>query len=180
MAGISSCGGEPAQPPESGQRVVINNTVIVSFTEAQDRLPFNPRAARLQEATEQMTRIAGHAIELRFDAALLPEFRASFENALTDGVENIARDLSDAKEREPKIFAFGAPLIKRVFCKYDAVVTEDDAKIDVKTGEVIITMPVRSTSLIPRGAIHAVMEDAFDDDLDRRFANVEPEHADDL
>ncbi len=179
-AAISGCACAPAASAESGQRVVISNTVIVSFTEAQDRLPFNPRAARLQEATEQMTKIAGHAIELRFDAALLPEFRASFEEALTTGVENIARDLSEAKEREPRIFAFGAPLIKRVFCKYDAVVTEDDAKIDVKTGEVTITMPVRSIALIPRGAIHAVMEDAFDDELDRRFSNVEPEQADDL
>jgi hypothetical protein len=181
FAGIlSGCAGAPAADAESGQRVVVNNTVVVSFTEAQERLPFNPRAARLQEATEQMTKIAGHAIELRFDAALLPEFRASFEEALTNGVENIARDLSDAKEREPRIFAYGAPLLKRVFCKYDAVVTEDDAKIDVKTGEVTITMPVRSTTLIPRGAIHAVMEDAFDDELDRRFSNVEPEQADDL
>lgn len=182
FSGASLCGCEsvPVANPESGQRVVVSNTVIVSFTEPQDRLPFNPRAPRLQEAAEQMTKLAEHPIELRFDAALLSELRASFEEALTTGVENIARDLSDAKEREPKIFAFGAPLIKRVFCKNDAIVTEDDAKIDVKTGEVTITMPRRSRSLIPRGAIHAVMEDAFDDELDRRFSNVEPEQADDV
>jgi len=173
-------GGGANSGDVAGQRVVVNNTVIVSFTEAQERLPFNPRAARLQEATAQMTRIAGHAIELRFDAALLPDFKASFEEALIAGVENVARDLSDAKAREPRLFAFGAPLVKRVFCKYDAIASDDDAKIDVKTGEVTITMPARSTALIPRGAIHAVMEDAFDDELDRRFANVEPEQADDI
>ncbi len=178
--GVFACASAPPESAEAGQRVVVGSTMIVSFTEPQNHLPFNPYAGRLQEATEQMTRIAEHPIELRFDAALLPEFHASFEDALTSGVENIARDLSEAKEREPKIFAFGAPLIKRVFCKYDAVVTEDDAKIDVRTGEVTITMPVRSSTLIPRGAIHAVMEDAFDDELDRRFVNVEPEQADDL
>ncbi|MGH7286181.1 MAG: hypothetical protein ACRELY_32075, partial [Polyangiaceae bacterium] len=113
--------------------------MIVSFTEPQDRLPFDPRAARLQEATEQMTRIAGHAIELRFDAALLPEWRSTFEDALVQGVENIARDLADAQKREPRVFDFGAALIKRVFCKYDAVARDSGAALDAKTGEVTVT-----------------------------------------
>ncbi|MEO8877370.1 MAG: hypothetical protein ABI461_17380, partial [Polyangiaceae bacterium] len=181
MTALTGCAdGQPNVKDGAGERVIVNNTVIVSFTEAQEKLPFNPRAARLQEATEQMTKIAGHPIELRFDAALLPDFKSTFEEALISGIENVARDLSDAKTRQPRSFDFGAPLIKRVFCKYDAVASDDDAKIDIKTGEVTITMPAHSTALIPRGAIHAVLEDAFDDELARRFANVEPEKADDL
>ena len=48
----AACGGGMGTAP-SGERVVVNNTVVVTFTEAQDKLPFDPRAARLQEATSR-------------------------------------------------------------------------------------------------------------------------------
>ncbi len=162
-----------------GERVVVNNTVVVTFTEPQDRLPFDPRAARLQEATAQMTQIAGHPIELKFDAALLPEWRSTFEEALVAGVENVARDLSQAQKREPRLFAFGAPRVKRVFCKYDALAREENVTMDAAAGEVTIAMPAKGEALIPRGAIYAAMTDAFAADLERRYAHVDPERADD-
>ncbi|MGH7280588.1 MAG: hypothetical protein ACRELY_03620, partial [Polyangiaceae bacterium] len=71
-------------------------------------------------------------------------------------------------------------LIKRVFCKYDAVARDSDAALDAKTGEVTVTMPAQAPALIPRGAIYSVLVDAFDDNLDRRFANATPATADDV
>ncbi|HEX7664159.1 MAG TPA: hypothetical protein VF407_06610, partial [Polyangiaceae bacterium] len=108
-----------------------------------------------------------------------PEWRSTFEEALVQGVENVARDLAEAEKREPALFAFGAPRVKRVFCKYDAVAREDDVTMDAAAGEVTIAMPAKGESLIPRGAIYAAMTDAFTAELERRYANVEPEKADD-
>ena len=179
LVSLPACAASGENAVASGQRVVVNDTVVVSFTEPQAHVPFDPRAARLQEATGQMTRIAGHAIELRFDAALLPEWRSSFDDALVEGIANVARDLTDAKKREPHVFEFGAPLVKRVFCKYDAIARESDAVLDARTGEVTITMPAQAPALIPRGAVYSVLVDAFDDYLERKFANATPSTADD-
>lgn len=176
---VQACAAS-AERPAGPDAVAVNDAVKVTFTEPQATVPFDPRAARLQEASAQLVRIAGHPVELRFDAALVPEWRASFQKGLEEGVENVARDLDDMQKREPRLFSFGAPRLKRVFCKYDAIARDSDATLDAKTGEVTITMPAQASELLPRGAVYSAIEDAFDAELDRRFGNVEPEQADDL
>src|SRR5580692_9769707 len=106
---LASCGasqqGGAGTSSSSGSTVVIN-TVVITFTRDPDELPFDPRAARLQAATQQLTAIAGHPVTFQFDIALLPQWRSSFESALTEAIENTARDLDSMRERRPDLFAF--------------------------------------------------------------------------
>ena len=75
------------------QHVQVNNDVAVTITPTPDTLPFDPRGARLREATDRLSGIVGHVIAFEFDAALLSQWRSGFEEQLITSIESVARAL---------------------------------------------------------------------------------------
>ncbi len=175
----SGCGGAGSETPRPASAVVIN-TVVIGFTRDPDELPFNPRAARLQQATQQLTAIAGHPVTFQFDVALLPQWQSSFESALIDAIETVARDLQWLHDRDPAEFAYGDPAFKRVECSYVAVPAHDKDAFDPDSGTLRIHLSSEDGQFVPRDAVLGELREAYARWLDRRFANVEPEQADDV
>src|SRR5262249_55971935 len=149
--------------------------VVVVFSEAPAALPFDPRAARLVAATQQLTALAGHPIELRVDAALMPKVQARFQGALIAAIENVPRDLDALREQRPGALTTLAPKLRRIECRYDAVARKQEGKLDADAGALRITSPSDAEVLIDRGVVGAAIEDGYAAHLDRLFAGAEPE-----
>ncbi len=154
--------------------------------ESPEKLPFDPRSARLQAATQQLTQIAGHPIAFQFDAALLPQWRSSFEDALIGAIENVATNLATLKEKEPLVYAHGAPLLQRIECKYSAVSIspsatprekkEDEPHLDPATRAIVVTgPPERWSSLVPQDLVTHALRREFELYVARMYGEVEPE-----
>jgi hypothetical protein len=179
LPALASCGGPGADSPRPASAVVIN-TVVIGFTRDPDELPFNPRSARLQQATQQLTAIAGHPVTFQFDVALLPQWQSSFESALIDAIENVARDLQWLHDHDAAEFAFGDPAFKRVECGYVAVPSRDKDAFDPDSGTLRIHLSSEDGQFVPQDEVLREMRAAYWQSLDRRFAKVEPEQADDV
>jgi hypothetical protein len=178
---LTSCGA--AQPQagggSSGTTVVVN-TVVISFTGDPDRLPFDPRAARLQAATQQLTAIAGHPVTFQFDIALLPQWRSSFESALIDSIEHVARDLDALHERRPDEFAFADAAFQRVESRYVAVLPDDDEVFDPASKTLRIALTSEASTFVRDGSVFRAIEDAYWVSLERRFKDADPDRVDDV
>lgn len=183
LALLGACGGAGAgtgaESPRPASAVVIN-TVVIGFTRDPDELPFDPRAARLQQATQQLTAIAGHPVTFQFDVALLPQWQSSFESALIGAIENVARDLQWLRDHDPAEFAFGDPAFRRVECSYVAVPSRDRDAFDPASGTLQIHLSSEDGQFVPEDEVLRELRAAYWRSLDRRFANVEPEQADDV
>ncbi|HTQ41457.1 MAG TPA: hypothetical protein VMI75_01795 [Polyangiaceae bacterium] len=179
LASCGGAGGSGSETPRPASAVVIN-TVIIGFTRDPDELPFNPRAARLQQATQQLTAIAGHPVTFQFDVALLPQWQSSFESALIDAIENVARDLQWLHDNDAAEFRFGDPAFKRVECSYVAVPSRDKDAFDPDSGTLRIHLSSEDGQFVPRDEVLRELREAYWQSLDRRFGNVEPEQADDV
>jgi hypothetical protein len=179
LAVLTACGGSGSETPRPAAAVVIN-TVVIGFTRDPDELPFNPRAARLQQATQQLTAIAGHPVTFQFDVALLPQWQSSFEAALIEAIENVARDLQWLHDHDPAEFAFGDRAFERVECDYVAVPSRDKDAFDPGSGTLRIHLSSEDARFVPEDEVLRELREAYWQWLDRRFANVEPEQADDV
>jgi hypothetical protein len=175
-----ACGGPGAQgPTPAGSSITVVNTIVIAFTGDPDELPFDPRAARLQAATQQLTAIAGHPVTFQFDIALLPQWRSSFESALVEAIENVARDLDSMKERRPELFAFADPAVQRVECRYVAVRPDDMLVFDRDHQTMRVALTSEASSFMGEGWLERAVDEAYWQSLQKRYQNVEPEQADD-
>jgi hypothetical protein len=180
LAGAMACGGPAAQSPgSSGATTTIVNNIVITFTGDPDQLPFDPRAARLQAATQQLTAIAGHPVTFQFDIALLPQWRSSFESALIEAIENTARDLDSMRERRPDLFAFADPALKRVECRYTAVRVDDDLSFDGDHQTLRIALTSEAEAFVGEGWVFRAVDGAYFHFLENRYASKQPEQADD-
>jgi len=180
---LAACGASPrggsGTSSSSGSTVVIN-TVVISFTRDPDELPFDPRAARLQAATQQLTAIAGHPVTFQFDIALLPQWRSSFESALIDSIEHVARDLDALRSRRPDVFAFADPAFQRVESRYVAVLPDDDEVFDPASHTLRIALTSEASTFVRDGSVFRAIEDAYWSELERRFKDADPDRVDDV
>lgn len=154
--------------------VDLRTRVAVTITPAPDVLPFDPRAARISSATAQLAEVAGHYIALDVDAAMVPEHRSRFEEALGEAFENMARDLAELRKSEPEIFAYGVPLVERVSLRYDATLTRDDSSLDLATHTLTIRGPARTDALVRQWSLHHALGLAYGKHAMERFASVAP------
>lgn len=178
---VLSCGGGPgAQSPGAHDAsVTVVNTIVIAFTGDPDKLPFDPRAARLQAATQQLTAIAGHPVTFQFDMALLPQWRSSFENALVEAIENVARDLDAMKSRRPELYAFADPSLERVECRYVAVPTDDGLVFDGDHHTLRIALTSEGSAFVGEGWVFHAVDDGYFHFLEKRYAGAQPETVDD-
>jgi hypothetical protein len=155
--------------------VTVSTKVAVTITPTPDRLPFDPRAARISTAQTELARIVGHDIVLDVDAAIVPEFRSSFEDALGHAFENLAKDMRELKERSPDVFAFGASRIDRVSLRYDATLVRDEPSFDPAGKTLTLRGPARHDALVRRGTLQQALEKAYRDFAKNRYDTVAPE-----
>lgn len=167
--GGTGTGGGRAHGP--GQKVGLVVIVIVPPT---DPLPFDPRSARLAQATRELTDIVGQPVTFELEAALLPEYRASFEEELIRAIENAARDLVQLKESAPRVFERAAKLIGKIACRYQATAQWPKGVLDPTTRTITITEPPNTRSLVARGLVRDAVEDERDAYLDHRYRTVPP------
>ena len=159
--------------PASTQ-VSVATRVAITITPQVDTLPFDPRSARITAAAE-LAEIAGHYVALDVDAAIVPEFRSSFEEALGQAFENMARDLADLRKRAPRVFAYGAPLLEHVRVRYDAAKTRDEITFDVASRTLSILGPAKRDALVPEHTLARALGDAYRTHAERRFREATPD-----
>ena len=112
--------------------VDVKTHLAVSISPSPDVLPFDPASARLVQVQNQLTEVAGHTVQLVVDAALVPDFRGDFEEALDVALENVVRDLGQLRAKEPAAFAYAVPLLTRVEARYDAASSVFEARLDLE------------------------------------------------
>ena len=164
----TGCAGAP-------QHVQVNNDVAVTITPTPDTLPFDPRGARLLEATERLSGIVGHVIAFEFDAALLSQWRSGFEEQLITSIESVARALVAWKKDEPDGFVHSAPLLRRVACRYSALAETSKATLDPETGVLRVDQAAHATSLVPETLVYDALETERDAFLERAFGEATPD-----
>jgi hypothetical protein len=165
---VAACGGA------STHAMVVSNDVTIAITPAITDLPFDPRSARLAQASQQLTQALGHPIALRIDAALVPPFRSSLETALAESIEHIARDVASLRRDRPGAFAHEAPLFRSVDCRYVAAAERVDGRFDAAAGTVVVR-EAGSSAFVDEGVVQGALEDDYRAWLDGIFSKVAPE-----
>jgi hypothetical protein len=173
---LAACGGGNAtgggRANDTEARALAEIHVVVVPTPPE--LPFNPRSARLAQATRELTELAGHPIEIELDAALAREWRSSFENDLISAIENIGRDLLALKEESPRVFERATEKLTRVACRYRAAAERADARFDASTGVLTISEPARA-GLVPRGLVRGAVVEELEERLDAVYRSKTPD-----
>lgn len=155
--------------------VDVKTHLAVSISPSPDVLPFDPASARLVQVQNQLTEVAGHTVQLVVDAALVPDFRGDFEEALDVALENVVRDLGQLRAKEPAAFAYAMPLLTRVEARYDAASSVFEARLDLEARGVLLSGPAHRDALVPRGAVYGSLLAAYSQHVTTRFTNVGPD-----
>jgi hypothetical protein len=156
-------------------KAVVVNTVAIGFARDPGELPFDAHAQRLAAATLQLTRIAGHPIAFQFDPALIPEFRFSFEPALIEAVEQVARALKELQNERSDIFAYAGPALRRIEWRYVAAPSDQGSAFSSDSGTLHIELSSQAGGFISSEFVVRTMVLAWLRSLDTRFAEAAPE-----
>lgn len=160
----AGCGGAPS--------VTVASRVAVTITPRVDTLPFDPRSARITAAANELADLLGHPLSIDIDAAMVPEFRSSFEDALGRSFENVTRDFTELKKRSPAVFDHTAPLFEHVSVRYDATKRKDEVTFDENRRTLEIAGPASRGDLVPAGTVRAAAEKAYAARVGGRFAQA--------
>ena len=162
---LGACAGGASRPA-----LVVENRISVVVLPSPVEMPFDPQDARLREATAQLEALAGHPVVYEFDVALLPDWRAGFQEMLIESIESTARDLDALRRRKPSAFSHGAPLLGRIALRYDArAAARTTWNFDADKKLLTLTGPAERWG-IERGQIDAALQDEYVRWLDARFA----------
>jgi hypothetical protein len=174
VLGALACGHRGAAPSRRDQAsgITVENNVTIRFSEHLERFPFDPRELRLREASRQLAALAGHPVGFDIDVALLPQYEASFHEALIDALQTLARDLESLDDCSCRAYA-----PKHIAIRYDATATEGrpyrNARYDRKTAA--LTIPIHpDEGLVPEQLLREVLLDLVADDMVARFAGKDP------
>jgi hypothetical protein len=142
-------------------RLIVHSQVSVVVLPSPDELPFDPSDARLAEASAQLSALVGHPFVFEFDVALLPDWRADFQQMLIESIENVARDFDRLAHEEPRVFSHGAALIERVVSRYDVQVAHrPEWKLDPAARVLLLSGPATHWG-IERGYVEAALQDEY-------------------
>jgi hypothetical protein len=169
----SACAGSGA---ESAPRMQIARSAVelIVIVPPPPELPFDPRSARLAHATGELADIVGHPVTFELDAALLPEFRSSFEEELIRSIENAARDLASLRKSAPRVFRRSAGMLERIACRYRAAAREASGAFDTGRRTLVITEPPGQAWVQP-GVVLRALEEEFEAFLDQRYRGAMPD-----
>ncbi len=168
----AACGGGAGAGGGGAHGLAIGRVVVVIVPEP-DRLPFDPRSARLLQATQQLGAIVGAPVTFELDAALLPDYRASFEEELIASIENVARALEALRKDSPEAFAFGAPLLGTIACRYQATAKGPTGVLDAGARTLTITEPPGERALVAGWVVRDAIETEHGGARARRYAAMD-------
>ena len=166
LAALVGCGAASSRP------IVVTNEVAIAFTPAAPDVPFDPHAARLAQATRQLTGILGHGVALEVDTALLVPFRSSLEDALADAVEHLTRDVTSLRKARPRAFARESLLLQRVSCRYSALLDHRTARLDA--GTLVVAEPATG-ELLEDGLVQSALDDDYEVWVDATLSALPPD-----
>lgn len=139
------------------------------------KLPFDPRSLRLRRASDELARIAGHPIAFHLDAAVVPEWRSSFEDELVTAFENVAQDLEALRDHDERAFARAAPVLLRIERKYDATARALQVKFDVAQKRIEIRGGA-DERIVDRGSVAYAIRREYDDYVAATMKDKDAEH----
>jgi hypothetical protein len=177
LAVLLTAGCGPAPGAQTGPVAADGTTlglVVVVISPKPEKLPFDPRGARLRAATAELGEIVGHPVTFVIDAGLAAEWRSSFDGQLVDAVETVARDMDALKKGNPDAFAYGATALDKLVCRYRAVATQPEGTLDDQARTLTIVEPGAGYALVPPGLVQGVLEDAYEARADARYAAMAP------
>jgi hypothetical protein len=165
---LSGCGPRHTQ-------VTVDNRVEVEIRIAPppDKLPFDPRGARLLAANRQLSALLGHGLKFDIDAALAAEWKTDFDRQLLEAVEGLLRLFTVLKEKDADEFERTAHALARVECRYSVLV--DDARAKFQGDTLLIEQPAHPQKLIDTYAVMRAFGDRDLAWLDARFERVAPQ-----
>lgn len=151
------CGAAPGGSAAAGS----SSESLVVVTPLPSKLPFDPRSVRLRRASDKLAEIAGHPVAFHLDAAVVPEWRSSFEEELVRAFEHVAQDLEALRDHDERAFARAAPALLRIDRKYDATARQLDVKFDFAQKRVEIR-GAPEAGLVDRGSVGYAIRKEYD------------------
>ncbi len=158
----------------SEPRIVVHAGAPVIVDPTPDKPGFDPRSARLRASAREVERVAGHAIVLHVDAALLSNDPTRYEETLVSAMTSLAKALDAIKGEDEKAFAHGAAKLEEIFARYDPIATEPKARFDAGGKRLVVDLGARPRELVPMGAVLVAMLDAYDDATDAKLSAGPP------
>jgi hypothetical protein len=158
-----------------GAPPVVVGGVPIEVVGRGDKLPIDTRFARLEAATKQLASIVGHPVHIQIDGALLPDWRPGLEEALARAVENVVRDLDALDKHEHEAFAYAAPKLRRIECRYEPTARRESATFDDGSGVARASMPADRGDLVPPGTIARALAAAYEHHVTSAFADKSPD-----
>jgi len=170
--------GSPERPA-----VLTKLTTVIITPQAPRVLPFALRGAHLAAAAERLEHLLGHNVQLQVDAALVPPNRERFTHALAAAIDNAVLALEDERRTSRNAFAYGAPLLRVIACRYDTVSDYVRSDLNEATGTMGVRLPVPlpADPSAPWGAlfepvvVHHAIEGAYSAWLYARFMGIAAE-----
>lgn len=176
----AACGPSPAHPGNGAP----TGTLVVVIRQGPDRVPFQPKVARIQRANQQLAELLGHSIQIELDGALFPQTHEDTQDVIARLVEDVVRDLDGLQKENKKALDFARTHFERLVVRYapaEAAQREDPwrrftgGKLDPSSKTIDVTRPEARWHALGRGEIATVIHRAFVAGNDARYANVLPD-----
>lgn len=150
-----ACGGATASSSSH-----LDGRVVIAPSE-KSKGHFDDASPRVRKADSDITKLLGHPISFYFDEALVPKWSDSFEVLSIAAIEIAADALAKLHERAPDVFAWAAPLLKRIEWDYSATNQYTKYDFDPKSGILRIVLTTRTENQDSEEAIRFSLGRAY-------------------
>jgi hypothetical protein len=124
--------------------------------------------ARLLRAIEETKALVGHAVEFRFNVAMMPRPKALFfERLFAHEVGGIPRELARLREADAAVYSYGSKHLRAVHFDYDGSRRRTDVQLDTSRG--VLHLRLGGWGSVPRPALSRAFLDSYRADLTARF-----------
>lgn len=179
-----TCGACGPSPAPAAQQRAPSGTLVVVIQHGPERVPFEPKVARIQRANEQLRRLLGRSIQIELDGALLPQTHDGAQDVIARLVEDVARELDALGKEDPKVLAFARASFERLVVRYapsEAAAREarwrrsTAARLDAASKTIDVVRAEARWLALGRGEISSVLFRAFAANDDERYGRVLPD-----
>lgn len=127
--------------------------VRVVFTQTPPELAFDPTDLRLRAAQAQLAELLGRPLDVDVDAALLPQWRGSFQHVLVAAIESVARDVRRLREEQRAAADAQLAKLTRVQCRYAATARSPRSELSADGATLTVYSTADAHDLLPRGVV---------------------------
>ncbi|HQP36887.1 MAG TPA: hypothetical protein PLI95_17005 [Polyangiaceae bacterium] len=172
---LPSCLVVASSPPPSSAQHGETIVVVRADGTPEPTLPFDRRAAKLEQATRQLDDLVGHPVSFRIEASLIPAEQSGFEERLTRSIESVAQQLAALKRQRPAAFTWAATTLRWIECRYDASARHPSQQLLADQGVLRLTLPPETWDLVERGVVFRALDKGFDAHLEQRWSATRPD-----